>query len=85
MVEIDIHKCRTGELVIMHDETVDRTTNGSGPISEMTLKQLSSLQPNPHIYVPGSTQRVLFSKTTPWKPVPVAAGFVEKTGKSDGF
>ncbi|MGB1539651.1 MAG: glycerophosphodiester phosphodiesterase [Rickettsiales bacterium] len=42
-LELDVHQCKTGEVVIMHDGTVDRTTNGSGKISEMTLDELKAL------------------------------------------
>lgn len=44
MVEIDIRRTADGQLVAMHDETVDRTTNGSGPVSEFTLNELRRLQ-----------------------------------------
>ena len=43
MAELDIHLSRDGELVVMHDATVDRTTNGSGLVSEMTLAELKRL------------------------------------------
>jgi len=42
-VEIDVHLCKTGELVVIHDFTVDRTTNGEGEVSEKTLDELRSL------------------------------------------
>lgn len=42
-IEFDIKRCQTGEVVIMHDETVDRTTNGTGRVHEMTLSQLREL------------------------------------------
>ncbi len=42
-VEFDVHRCRTGELVVIHDETVDRTTNGRGFVAELTLQQLENL------------------------------------------
>ncbi|HDM88528.1 MAG TPA: glycerophosphodiester phosphodiesterase [Candidatus Bathyarchaeota archaeon] len=42
-VEIDVRVSRDGGLVIMHDETVDRTTNGHGYVSELTLNELRSL------------------------------------------
>ena len=41
--ELDVHLSKDGELVIMHDETVDRTTNGSGQIQSFTLKELKAL------------------------------------------
>ena len=46
MVEMDVKRCRTGELVIMHDVTVDRTTNGKGNISEMTFAEIRALEAN---------------------------------------
>jgi len=41
--EADIRTTRDGKLVIMHDETADRTSNGSGPISNMTFDQVRAL------------------------------------------
>ena len=43
MVEMDVHRCKTGELVIMHDRTVDRTTNGKGKVSELTFAEIRAL------------------------------------------
>ena len=40
IAEVDVRTTRDGELVIMHDETVDRTTSGTGQISELTLAEL---------------------------------------------
>jgi len=41
--EADIRATSDGKLVILHDETADRTTNGSGPISNMTFDQVRAL------------------------------------------
>lgn len=41
--ELDVHMSKDGELVVIHDETVDRTTNGSGWIKDMTLSELEAL------------------------------------------
>lgn len=43
MVEMDVKRCATGELVILHDSTVDRTTNGTGEIARLTFKQIRAL------------------------------------------
>ncbi len=43
MVELDVHICGSGELVVIHDETVDRTTDGTGEVSKMTLDELRAL------------------------------------------
>jgi glycerophosphoryl diester phosphodiesterase len=42
-LELDVHMTRDGHIVVIHDATVDRTTNGSGAISEMTLDELRRL------------------------------------------
>ncbi|TCS13224.1 glycerophosphodiester phosphodiesterase family protein [Caulobacter sp. BK020] len=46
MVEIDVRRTADGALVIMHDATVDRTTNGRGRVSEMSLRQFKALRLN---------------------------------------
>ncbi len=43
MVEMDVKRCKTGELVIMHDGTVDRTTNGKGAVSALTFDEIRAL------------------------------------------
>ena len=43
ILEGDLHITSDGVLVLMHDESVDRTTNGSGLIEEMTLAELKTL------------------------------------------
>lgn len=42
-IELDVHLTKDGEVVIIHDETVDRTTNGTGLVAEKTLKELKEL------------------------------------------
>ena len=39
-LETDVRITRDGELVLIHDATVDRTTNGSGKVCELTLAEL---------------------------------------------
>ncbi len=43
MIEFDVDLSRDKQLVVMHDATVDRTTNGSGWVSDLTLKQIKAL------------------------------------------
>jgi len=43
VLEMDLHITKDGVLVIHHDETVDRTTDGTGTIEEMTLSEIKSL------------------------------------------
>src|SRR3989344_1812052 len=44
MVEIDVRRCKTGELVLMHDKNVKRTTNGKGVVKQMPLEELKKLK-----------------------------------------
>lgn len=44
MVELDVRRTRDGHLVLMHDATVDRTTNGSGAVADMTLAEVRALR-----------------------------------------
>ncbi|TGN18826.1 glycerophosphodiester phosphodiesterase [Leptospira idonii] len=41
--ELDTMLCGSGELVVIHDETVDRTTNGKGRVSDLSLEEIQSL------------------------------------------
>lgn len=41
--ELDIHLTKDGELVVIHDATVDRTTNGTGNVSDLTLEEIQLL------------------------------------------
>ncbi|MCZ6674663.1 MAG: glycerophosphodiester phosphodiesterase family protein [Verrucomicrobia bacterium] len=43
VVEIDLRSSKDGEIVILHDSTLDRTTNGTGPVSDYTLTELKRL------------------------------------------
>jgi glycerophosphoryl diester phosphodiesterase len=43
-VEIDVRRTQDGNYVLMHDSTVDRTTDGHGSVAKMTLAQLQALR-----------------------------------------
>ncbi len=43
MIELDVHQCATGELVVIHDEKINRTTSGKGFISNKTLDELKKV------------------------------------------
>jgi glycerophosphoryl diester phosphodiesterase len=42
-IELDVKRCAGGEVVVMHDATVDRTTDGKGAVHELSLAQLRAL------------------------------------------
>jgi len=42
-IELDVQLSKDGHVVVIHDEKLDRTTNGSGPVADHTLAELSEL------------------------------------------
>jgi glycerophosphoryl diester phosphodiesterase len=42
-IEIDVQMTKDGHLIVMHDETVDRTTNGTGRVKDLTLEEIKAL------------------------------------------
>lgn len=42
-IELDVQMTKDGEVVVIHDETLERTTNGIGFVKDMTYRELSSL------------------------------------------
>lgn len=55
-IELDVHVCASGELVVIHDFTVDRTTNGTGEVHKMTLAELKKLRVEEKHSVPTLTE-----------------------------
>ena len=43
MIELDVYACKTGDLVVIHDDRLERTTNGNGYIWEKTIEELRNL------------------------------------------
>lgn len=52
IMETDVRVTEDGELVLLHDETVDRTTNGHGRVGELTLAQVQALDAGSGEHVP---------------------------------
>ena len=42
-IEVDVQRSKDGKLVLIHDHTVDRTTDGTGLVGDLTFKQLRNL------------------------------------------
>ncbi|WP_067532267.1 glycerophosphodiester phosphodiesterase [Nocardia crassostreae] len=72
-VECDIRLTKDGHLVCVHDRTVDRTSNGTGAVSEMTLDELEALdfgadgEPAPILTLAQLIELVLDWKSRPTK------------------
>ena len=52
MLEVDVHATADGELVLLHDTTVDRTTEGTGNVEDLTLAEVQALDAA-YWFVPG--------------------------------
>ncbi len=69
MVECDVHLSKDGEVVVMHDPNLSRTTNGSGEIGDLPLAELKKL--NAAAKFTGGTRSV------PPQPVPTLAELLD--------
>jgi glycerophosphoryl diester phosphodiesterase len=61
MVELDVHLSADSQLVVIHDETVDRTTNGSGEVASLTLPELSRLDAGGGEKIPALSEVLLLT------------------------
>jgi len=43
-IELDVHLSSDGELVVIHDETIDRTANGKGVVNKLSLQELKAFR-----------------------------------------
>tara|TARA_Y100001980_G_scaffold46067_2_gene28293 strand:- start:89404 stop:90345 length:942 start_codon:yes stop_codon:yes gene_type:complete len=48
MIEFDVHLTKDSQLVVIHDYTVDRTTDGQGQVADLTLDQIKELDAGSH-------------------------------------
>lgn len=67
VLELDVHTSLDGEVVVLHDATVDRTTNGFGPVRLKTYKELSDLDAgarfvSPHGAAPFADRNVVIPR-----------------------
>lgn len=52
MIELDVYVCKTGEVVVIHDDTIDRTTNGKGSVHQLTLEKLQQYDAGKGEHIP---------------------------------
>ncbi len=58
IMELDVRLTKDGHLVCIHDYTVDRTTNGTGKVSDFTLEEIKKLRLKNACGIPGSAQQI---------------------------
>ena len=61
-LEMDVQMTKDGHLVVIHDETVDRTTNGTGRIVELTLVEIRALDAGQGEQIPTFQEVIEFSR-----------------------
>lgn len=52
MIELDAYLCKSGEVVVIHDETIDRTTNGHGKVKDIIYDKLKNLDAGKGEHIP---------------------------------
>jgi glycerophosphoryl diester phosphodiesterase len=55
-LELDVHPSADGEVVVFHDDTVDRTTDGTGPIARLSLAEIRALDAGYRFTAPDGAQ-----------------------------
>ncbi len=72
-VEYDVHACATGEAVLIHDETLERTTNSKGAVAHLTLPELTAIDAGGW-----------FGKAFAGEPLPLLEEALELPGRDAG-
>ena len=68
-VEVDARRCKSGEIVVIHDETLERTTDGKGLVREHTLAALKSLNAGKGERIPTLSEVLQLAKSLRMKIV----------------
>lgn len=94
MIELDVRACQSGELVVIHDDMVDKTTNGKGKVKYKTLTELKSLKTEKGERIPTLTEVLDFTdkkiklnielkgRNTAFKACRIIQRYVEEKGWS---
>lgn len=73
-LEIDLRMTKDGVLVAMHDQTIDRTTNGEGKVETYTLEELTSFQTIGY-----------YNEEETREPIPTLEEILERYGKDETY
>ena len=61
-IEMDVQQTKDGELIVIHDETVDRTTDGTGRVEDLTLEEIRALDAGNGEMVPTFAEVIALAK-----------------------
>lgn len=56
IVELDVYVCKSGELVVIHDEKLNRTSDSSGYVEQFTLSELKNVNAGEGEYIPSLSE-----------------------------
>jgi len=84
-IELDVQATKDGQVVIMHDNAVDRTTNGKGKVSDLTFEQVRALDAGIRFHpdfadtqVPTLKEVLDLARTESLKPTPIAVNLKQR-------
>jgi len=81
-LEIDVHRTSDDELVIIHDSTVDRTTNGTGNVYDHTLNEIRQLDAGQGETIPLLSEAIELARDAPIRLCVEIKGATEMEGLS---
>lgn len=55
-IELDVHLSADGEIMVIHDETIDRTTDGQGIVNQLSLSELKNFRIDKKYQIPALTE-----------------------------
>lgn len=91
-IECDVHVCKSGEAVVIHDATLNRTTNGKGKVANHTLAQLKKLDagegeeiPTLEEYITALKGRILFIEIKDPRAVKEVARVIRRCVEKKGL
>lgn len=79
-LEFDVRRTADGVLVVLHDETVDRTTSGTGPITRLTLAEVQALDAGGGARIPTVEEVVDLARQSGVPILPEIKDVVENPG-----
>jgi glycerophosphoryl diester phosphodiesterase len=65
-IELDVHVCASGEVVVFHDFTLDRLTKTIGPIANFTLSELQQIEIKDKYKIPSLLEVLELTKNKCW-------------------
>lgn len=77
-IELDVRLTNDKKIIVIHDETVDRTTNGTGLVKELTFKEINRLTIDKKLRIPSLEEVVKFFGNDKWLNIEIKEPRFEK-------